>query len=150
MTMSEQQKPQVSGTIIRGADGQLYFIPDAVMAPYRIEDQGLERAGALLDAGEPSATLAARHVALPADTLGRLNQLTDDISYGRLHSPADQSPGRLHEAPDVADPSLGRLNEAPDVIDPSLGRLNEAPEGAVRPEQPDRPPRKPAPPRKVE
>jgi hypothetical protein len=126
--MSEEQGRRVHGTIIRGADGALYFIPDAVMAPYRIEEQGRERAGALLAEGDASATLAARHVSLPPEALGRLNQLTDDISFGRHHEPIDPSMGRHVGDPtetDVVDPSMGRHvgdPTEPDVVDPSMGR----------------------------
>ncbi len=60
--MSEQA-PNMRGTIIRGDDGSLYFIPDSELEPYRIDEENrqvvendLERASAGADAARVSVS----------------------------------------------------------------------------------------------
>jgi hypothetical protein len=45
--MSENQRT-VSGTLMRGADGSLYFIPDSVLEPFRVFDSEQSRIEGLL------------------------------------------------------------------------------------------------------
>ena len=40
----------IPGTLFRGADGNLYFIPDTALQPFRIFDQVRDRVEALFDA----------------------------------------------------------------------------------------------------
>ncbi len=45
----KRAKPRtVPGTLLRGADGELYFIPDAGLAPFRVFDSEKPRAEKLL------------------------------------------------------------------------------------------------------
>jgi len=61
--MSEQQQ-NVRGTIIRGDDGSLYFVPDSELEPYRVDDDNdkqvvqsdLEKTGAGADAARVSVS----------------------------------------------------------------------------------------------
>ncbi len=40
---------RVPGTLFRGKDGRLYFIPDAALEPFRVFDHVRERVETLLD-----------------------------------------------------------------------------------------------------
>jgi hypothetical protein len=42
------EKRPVAGTLIRGADGKLYFIPDAILAPYQITEHQADLIGPVI------------------------------------------------------------------------------------------------------
>jgi hypothetical protein len=47
---SDQGKDWVTGTLLRGADGALYFIPDENLEQYRVADKEMAAANAVVKA----------------------------------------------------------------------------------------------------
>jgi hypothetical protein len=55
-------KPQIPGTLLRGPDGKLYFIPQDKLAPFQVPEKGTQQMEAKL-----AGTMAATHTSIPAD-----------------------------------------------------------------------------------
>lgn len=58
---SKSGKPSKNGTLIRGADGHLYFIPDSHLPAYAVPEKGAAETEAKLREWEASGKKGALH-----------------------------------------------------------------------------------------
>jgi hypothetical protein len=83
--MSEQP---AKGTLVRGADGALYFIPDSVLEPFRLSDA-------------QAASMDQAAASQPgADDGSHAQRVAVDLAWGNVHhhaQPADVALGNIHQ-----------------------------------------------------
>jgi hypothetical protein len=58
----DANKPQIPGTLLRGPDGNLYFIPQDKLAAFRVPDKGTQQMEAKL-----AGAAAMTQTTIPAD-----------------------------------------------------------------------------------
>ncbi|HEU4325183.1 MAG TPA: hypothetical protein VFS21_18725 [Roseiflexaceae bacterium] len=92
--MSEQQK-DVSGTLFRGADGNLYFIPDTYLPAFRVFKSARGKVEGLLKGGRNATTLSseAEDTATTPDTTA-----TPDASLNTASDADKQRPNARLDA----------------------------------------------------
>ncbi|MDZ4719101.1 MAG: hypothetical protein SH847_11670 [Roseiflexaceae bacterium] len=127
--------PKVRGTVIRGADGKLYFVPDGVLETYRVPEQAYPNLATTLashgiDIADQQEQ-AERVIVDQAAAMGMVhNSLVDNAAaMGIIHNqpPGDDAAamGIVHNAPGD-DAAMGIVHNAPGD-DAAMGIIHNQP-----------------------